>query len=260
MPRLDVYGQKWDGLREQAVRLVEGGERDLSRVLRLVEADWRSADASPMQAPVFGTVVTLPRAALVAGRRDLIARVIAAQARPETAWVAELGAGWGQNLLDLWLVGGPRVPYFSLEPTPEGRACAEYLASLDPDLDLTAKEIDLEHPVYDLPAGGEHVLAYTIHSVEQITELPREAITGLFELGRSVTGVHFEPIGWQVEDRPELGATKKHSAKKDYNRNLWPLLRGLEAEGELRIETVVPDLIGIKPHNASTLVVWHRPA
>jgi hypothetical protein len=258
MPRLDVYGEKWEGLRLKAAELVDGGERNLSRVLRQVEADWRSADASPMEAPVFGEVVKLPRAALVAGRRDLIARVIAAQARPETAFVAELGAGWGQNLLDLWLVGGPRVPYFSLEPTPEGRACAEYLAALDPDLDLTAKEFDFERPVYDLHAGDAHALVCTIHSVEQITELPREAITGLFDLGRSVTGVHFEPIGWQVEDRPELAATRKHSEKKDYNRNLWPLLRELEAEGELRIETVEPDLIGIKPRNASTLIVWQR--
>ena len=258
MPRLDVYGEKWGRLRGQAAALVDSGERDLSRVLRLVETDWRSADASPMQAPVFGTVVTLPRAALVAGRRDLIARVVAAQARPETAFVAELGAGWGQNLLDLWLVGGPQVPYFALEPTPEGRACAEYLAGLDSRLDLTARDIDLERPVYDLPTGAEHALVFTVHSVEQIAELPPEAITGLFDLGKSVTGVHFEPIGWQVEDRPELSATRKHSTKKGYNRNLWPLLRRLEAEDELRIEAVVPDLIGIKPHNASTLVVWHR--
>jgi hypothetical protein len=258
MPRLDVYGAKWEGLRERAAALVDGGERDLSRVLRLVEADWRSADASPAEAPVFGQLVTLPRAALVGGRRDLIARVVAAQARPETGFVAELGAGWGQNLLDLWLVGGPRVPYVALEPTPEGRACAEYLAALEPDLELTARELDLERPGYDLPAGVEHALVFTVHSVEQITSLPREAITGLFDHGRSVTGVHFEPIGWQIEDRPELAATRKHSAKKEYNRNLWPLLRELEAEGELRIETVVPDLIGLKPHNASTLIVWQR--
>jgi hypothetical protein len=258
MPRLDVYGQKWERLRDRAAELVDGGESDLSRVLRLVEADWRAADASPMEAPVFGTVVTLPRAALVAGRRDLIARVIAGQARPETAFVAELGAGWGQNLLDLWLVGGPRVPYFALEPTPEGRACAEYLAGLDPGLDLTAKAFDFERPDYDLPSGVDHALVCTIHSIEQIAELPRAAITELFAIGRSVTGIHFEPIGWQVEDRPELAPTRKHSSKKGYNRNLWPLLRELEAEGELKIETVVPDLIGIKPHNASTLVVWHR--
>jgi hypothetical protein len=172
--------------------------------------------------------------------------------------VAELGAGWGQNLLDVWLVGGPRVPYFALEPTPEGRACAEYLAGLDPSLDLTAKTFDFERPDYDLPTGVEHAIVCTIHSIEQITELPREAITKLFGLGRSVTGVHFEPIGWQVEERPELVPTRKHSKRKRYNRNLWPLLRSLEAEGELRVETVVPDLIGIKPHNASTLVVWHR--
>ena len=212
-----------------------------------------------MEAPVFGKVVTLPRAALVGGRRDLIARVVAGSSRPETGFVAELGAGWGQNLLDLWLVGGPRVPYFSLEPTEEGRACAEYLAGLDDGLELTAQPFDFEKPGYDgLPHDCEHALVFTVHSVEQITELPREAITGLFGLGRSVTGVHFEPIGWQVEDRPELAATRKHSERKSYNRNLWPLLRGLEADGELRIETVVPDLIGIKPRNASTLVVRNR--
>jgi hypothetical protein len=257
MPRLDKYGRKWERLRVQAEQLVTVGEHELSRVLRLVETDWRSADATPTEAPVFGTVLRLPRAALVGGRRDLIVRVVAQQARAETGLVTELGCGWGQNLLDLWLAGGPRVPYFALEPTPEGRACAEYLATLEDGLDLSARDFDFEEPSYDLPRV-EHALAFTVHSVEQVTWLPREAITGLFEVGRSVTGVHFEPVGWQVEDRPELAATRKHSTKRRYNRNLWPLLRELEAEGEIRIETVLPDLIGFKPHNASTLIVWHR--
>ena len=259
MPRLDVYGQKWAGLRDRAAALVDAGEHDLSRVLRLVEADWRSADASPMQAPVFGTVVTLPRAALVAGRRDLIARVVAAQARPETAFVAELGAGWGQNLLDLWLVGGPRVPYFALEPTPEGRACAEYLAGLDSGLDLTAqgrrpraaglRPADrgrargrLHRPLGRADprasARGDH------RAVRPRPQRDRRALRADRLAGRG-PGRSSRQRGSTRRGRTTTGTSGRCSA-------------GSRRRATSEIETVVPDLIGIKPHNASTLVVWHR--
>jgi hypothetical protein len=202
-------------------------------------------------------VVTLPRAAMTGARRDLIQRMLLDACEPDTRLVVELGAGGGINLLNLWLWGGPLVPYYALEPAEAGRETAAMLAALEPKLDLTTLPYDYEHPRYDeLPRVG-HALVFTVHSVEQVTELPREAITGLFELGDRVTGLHFEPVGWQIVDHPDEAAYE-YAQRQLYNRNLWPLLKELEAAGELRIDTVTPDLFGDKSKNPGTLIVWSR--
>jgi len=127
-----------------------------------------------------------------------------------------------------------------------------------PDLELTALPFDFEEPRYELPTDNEHVLVFTCHSIEQITELPLEAITGLFGLGASLTVVHFEPIGWQIGGGTVAAATEEHSRHRRYNQNLWPLLGGLADAGEIQIETVAPDIIGLRTTIASSLVVWRR--
>jgi hypothetical protein len=253
------YEGEWGRVREIAERVIASGEHDLSRALRLVEAEWRGMTAEPAEGLAFGEPVVLPDAALFGGRRDLIVSVLRSACRPDTGVVVELGAGSGINLLNLHLWGGPRVPYLMLEPTEQGRACALLLAGLDPGLQLTARPFDYESPRYELPPAG-HALVFSSHSVEQVTDLPREAITGLFDSGAALTGVHFEPIGWQLRDAPPDDPARRWAEKKAYNRNLWALLRELAAEGELELETAVPDLIGDNRRNASTLVVWRRPA
>ena len=170
--------------------------------------------------------------------------------------VVELGCGWGHNLLNLYLAGGPRVPYYALEPSPAGRECVELLARLEPQLDLRALPFDFQEARYDLPTDNEHVLVFTVHSIEQVPALPREAITGLFGLGRAVTVVHLEPVGWQIGDSTKL--SHRYALRKNYNRNLWALLKDLEEAGEIAITRVVADLIGHKRYIASTLVVWQR--
>ena len=253
------YEGEWGRVRELAERVIASGESDLSRVLRLVEAEWRGMTAEPAEGLAFGAPVVLPDAALFGGRRDLILSLLRGACRPETGLVAELGSGSGINLLNLHLWGGPRVPYFALEPTEQGRACATLLAGLDGGLHLTARPFDFESPRYDLPRV-EHALVFTSHSIEQVTELPRDAVTGLFDLARRVTGVHFEPIGWQLRQASGDDPARRWAEKKGYNRNLWPLLDGLAASGEIEIETALPDIIGDNRRNASTLVVWQRAA
>jgi hypothetical protein len=256
---IDRYEGKWESVREFAAGIVESGERDLSRAVRRVEAEERDLSLEPQAGIALGERVTLPRAAMTGARRDLIQRILLDACRPDTEMVVELGSGGGMNLLNLHLWGGPRVPYQALEPTASGRACAETLAALDPELDLTTAPFDFERPRYDgLPRKEAHVLVFTVHAIEQVTDLPHEAITGLFGLAASVTGVHFEPVGWQVVGEPDPAA-RDYAVRQRYNRNLWALLRDLDTAGELRVERVAPDLFGDKYKNPGTLIVWHAP-
>jgi hypothetical protein len=257
---IDRYEGKWGSVRDFAAAVVESGERDLSRAVRRVEAEERELSLEPQAGMALGSRVTLPRAAMTGARRDLIQRILLDACRPETSMVVELGSGGGINLLNLHLWGGPRVPYHALEPTESGRRCTEILSALDPQLDLATASFDFEQPGYGaLPRGNAHVLVFTVHSIEQVTELPPEAITGLFDLGASVTGLHFEPVGWQIHDMPDQ-ASLEYAVRQRYNRNLWALLQELAQGGELAIDAVVPDLFGDKYKNPGTLIVWRAPA
>ncbi len=256
MPHREKYERAWRQIHDLAAGLVDAGEHDLSRVVRLVEAEWRSMDASPAPGIAFGERITLPRAALIGGRRDLVMRVLIAQCTPQTQMVVELGSGWGHNLLNLYLAGGPRVPYYALEPSESGRATAGLLAALAPELELRTLPFEFRDAPYDLPADNEHVLVFTAHSIEQVRQLPRGALTGLFRLGRSVTCVHFEPIGWHLREDSLAESSRRHGARRHYNENLWALLDELERSGDVVVDEVVPDIIGHKDRNPSTLVVW----
>ena len=257
---VEEYDAIWSGIRDRAAAVVAEGERDLSRVVRRLEREWRDMSMEPKGGTAFGKVVVLPRAALIGGRRDVFMHVLLTACTPATSMVVELGSGWGHNLLNLHLWGGPRVPYYALEPAESGRACTDVLAALEPDLDLTTAPYDYERPDYGvLPAGNAHVLVFSVHSIEQVTDLPRETVTGLLGLGTRVTGVHFEPVGWQIVDEPDQ-ASHEYALRQRYNRNLWPLLQELERAGDLTVETVTPDLFGDKYKNPGTLIVWHAPA
>jgi hypothetical protein len=240
-----------------AARRHAQAEGQLSRALRLTEAEWRQMSVEPKEGAAFGKPVILPRTVLMAGRQALHSRLLIEHCPKDPDLIVELGSGWSVNLLDLYLSGGPRTAYVALEPTLAGRTAAEVLAALEPGLDFHARPFDFHHPDYT-GLRGQRALVFTAHSIEQIPELSRAAITGLFDIAPTLTCVHFEPIGWQTGIRSERGATRKYAELADYNRNLWPLLQSLEAEGEITIRRMVPDFFGQKRKNTTTMVVWTR--
>jgi hypothetical protein len=259
----DLYESRWTRVLAAARRHIDGGERSLSRVLRLTEAEWRKMDLRPSRGTAFGEQVTMPRSALFGARRAVQTTALAGACRPETSLIVELGSGWGNNLLDLYLSGGPRhVPYYGLELTAAGRECARLLADLEPGLQLITLPFDYRAPDYTrLPRDNPHVVVFTSHSVEVIPQLGEDVITKLFDLGSSLTGVHFEPIGWQVRpNRTAIGATREYSLAQGYNENFWQVLSRLAERREIAIETTSPDMFHHKTSNASTLVVWRRNA
>jgi hypothetical protein len=68
-------------------------------------------------------------------------------------------------------------------------------------------------------------------------------------------------------DRSDLDSSRRvsrnaaaWSAKHDYNTNLLPLLRELEADGRLALERVDLNLVGENPFNPTTVVEWRSAA
>ena len=255
---IDKYEGKWAEVRDHAAAVIESGETDLSRAVRIVDAEERSLSLEPLDGIALGERVTLPRAAMTGARRDLIQRILLDACAADVDLVVELGSGGGINLLNLHLWGGPKVPYFALEPTASGRrACAELLAGLDrrPRTDHAA--VRLRAPGLRRAAAGRRACPRLhVHSIEQVTELPREAVAGLLGLGARVTGVHFEPVGWQILDQPDEASYESRSGSAT-TATSGRCSQELEGEGKLVVATVTPDLFGDKYKNPGTLIVWN---
>ena len=250
------YEYVWSDVLE-AARRHAAAEGHLARAGRAGEAGRRKMTADPAQGVGFGKPAIMPRAVLMGGRLALHSHALIEHCPPDADLVVELGAGWGANLFDLWLSGGPRAPYIAMEPTLAGRSAAEVLAALEPQLDLSTHAFDFHAPDYS-SLKASRALVFSSHAIEQIAELKREAITGLFDIAPRLTCAHFEPVGWQTAAGSDVEAAHGYAERAGYNRNLWPLLKDLEAEGEITIKLMVPDIFSHKKVNASTLIVWSR--
>ena len=136
------------------------------------------------------------------------------------------------------------------------------LASLDPLLRLEARFFDYLAPSWaDVPADEGHTILLTAHSIEQVATIHEDCIRGALALGSHVSGIHFEPIGWQTQPEDARSeVSRAHHARcteLHYNENLWPLLRKLEAEGLLRITRCETNLIGLD-YNPATYITWEK--
>lgn len=266
---LTVKEEYHDVLWGNVLRLIDDalnrGETELPRVLKIVEAAWRNMTPEPADGIAFGEKVRIPRAALIGGRQALRNRTFAAACRDNTKLIVELGSGWGNNLAEAYLAGcAASAEYWGLELSKEGRAATTRLASLKgaPAV-LKSAPFNFFEPDYsalpDCPDG--HVLIFSCHAIEQVQQLKREVFTRLLDRYPRISGIHHEPVGWQIRAQKGLppasvGATKENSARTAYNENLWDTLCALEGDGRIRITHAEPDIIGHKLKNASTYIRW----
>ncbi len=272
------YGRdKWPAVRAQIEDLIAGGETSLARVVgRLNRAEVDRPGLEETAVTVLGRPVTVPAGLAYPGFYALVRSLLLEACEglgsptlssptpgPESSpdLVVELGSGWGRNLFDLWLNGGPRTArYAALEYVEAGRDCTRRLAALAPDLNLSTVPFDYHAPVFPVVAPGRCTLVYTVFSVDQIPEVSPAVFEAVLGLGDAVSGLHLEPFGWQGRERwPGLtGSSAAYAARHDYNRNFWPVMTDLEARGLIAIETVVPELYGPNNENAASLLRWRK--
>lgn len=257
--RAQEYEPVWQELAAAVDARVAAGERNLSRVVSSVYHEWRGHDVARANGVAFGEVVALPRSALAGARRALIAQTVIAACRPDTSLIVELGSGPGLNLCDVFLGGGPPgAAYAGLELTRSGRDCLTKLAALDDGFDCEARFFDYHAPDLRLLDDHRgHLVVFTVHSIEQIREISGELFEQIIDRADRVSGIHFEPVGWQIEGR-ESGrySSRAYAQSAGYNENLLQILSELESRSRLTVDSIVPDIFSHKAKNASTLVTW----
>jgi hypothetical protein len=211
----------------------------------------------------FDTSVELPSRGAQKLHRGSVVEAVIDLCSPDTQVVVELGSGWGEHLCNVWTGGGPRdATYYACEITESGRQCARVLAGLERGLRLETPHFDYLNPDFSaIPRGQKEVIVYSVHSIEQVREVPMELITRLCGLADSVKVAHFEPVGWQMIDTTQkTELTRRHEARckeKNYNRNLWALLRQAEAEHRIHVRTAIPNFFGLE-HNPTSYIIWEK--
>jgi hypothetical protein len=256
-----TYEASWSGVRSAAELEIAAGETELSRLLhREFARVVGRRPAGEWQSLIFGRETPAP---IVSGHRiarDWIADTVIEHAvRIGADAIIETGAGWGYNLFNIWLRGGPQVPCHAFEYTEAGRGTCRRVseaARAGPQIEVHA--FDYHTP--DLaPAAGRYKrpLVYTSHSIEQIGKLPQSCIDAFLALAPEVEVLHFEPVGWQFEpDHWASGRVWEHCLANGYNENLWSLLQQNEDAGRLTIEDAQAHVMAPKLTNTSSLIHW----
>jgi hypothetical protein len=236
--------------------------RVLSRIARGSEQN-RGIGVQTQRMVALDRSIEVPGSPAMKTFRALVVEAILDNCSPETQSLIDLGSGWGEHLLNVWLEGGPRnADYYACEISSTGRRCAEVLGELEKDLRLRSLFFDYENPSFEgIPPGQNEIVVSSVHSVEQVAEIPRLLFDLLLELAEKVRGVHLEPVGWQLvsPDRhsPIMSEHAARCEKMNYNRNLWPLLCTLEKEGRIAIESAVPNIYGME-YNPASLITWSK--
>ncbi|MDX9861166.1 MAG: hypothetical protein RBS99_09630 [Rhodospirillales bacterium] len=256
------YEAWWSRVRTASKRQIDAGETSLCRILHRTYADTVGERASGEDFSVlWGMEVPVPYLAANRIVRDWIADTVIAAASNTDA-VIEMGSGWGYNLFNIWLRGGPDVPYHAFEYTEAGRAVARSVR----DASAGGPRIEV-HPFdyYDAdfaPIAGRYgrVVVFSSHSIEQIESLPAVALEAVLGVAEEVLCLHFEPIGWQFADETRQAirdyGQRAYGEKHGYNKNLWPLLKDYQQRGRLTIEHTSADAMCVKTYNGTSLIRW----
>ena len=262
------YGtEKWPTV---ARSIAEHAEREpvgaatLARVHRRVVRDYAYRAAPMAELVVFVAGRRQPMRSSLAwgGQSRLISDAVVDACNEDTELVVELGCGWGWHIIGSWLAGGPRgARYVGAEYTQAGRGATQSLADLDPELRFQALAFDYNDPFASLGSLGRvrDAVVFSVHSIEQIPQLSPDVPRAIAGLAERVRCLHFEPVGWQV-DEDSGGSSRAYAEQHDYNRDLLAVLRAEEAAGGLRIDEIALDLVGLNPNNSSTLVRWSAGA
>jgi len=258
-----TYEIWWSRIQTALNTEVAAGEKNLSRLLHKIYAQTvGERHASEKFSILWNTEVPAPYLAANRIIRDWIADTVIAQAARFDA-IIETGSGWGYNLFNIWLRGGPNVPYHAFEYTEAGRASAQAIrnaAENGPQLQIhpfNYYEADLT------PASGlyKRVLVYSSHSIEQIGALPNSFIDGLLALAEEVVCLHFEPVGWQFAEQTGApirdSGQRAYSDRHGYNKNLWSLLNAYQQQGRLVIDETSVETMCVKAYNGTSFIRWH---
>ncbi len=143
--------------------------------------------------------------------------------------VVELGSGTGRNLFALFHAARKRfsneIEWHACELTEAGRKISETLHGLCPDMNLSIHPFDYHNPDLSFLQSGRNVLFFTVHSIEQITELSPALFDLMLTRSAKCSCCHFEPVGWQFDEHLRERRRQQDARAQRMSRSLTRRLR-----------------------------------
>ncbi|MCP5464826.1 MAG: hypothetical protein H7A33_07370 [Deltaproteobacteria bacterium] len=135
--------------------------------------------------------------------------------------LVELGAGYGQNLIELYYNGGPDIPYYAGEFTKSGVEAINKLSSLDAKLNLQGFSFDHTNPDLSFLPKLDSILIFTCHSLEQVQQVPVELLKCLAQAAPKVWVLHMEPFGFQMAQAQNQYTELDRIQQKAFEEKGW---------------------------------------
>lgn len=237
------------------------GESNIIRILNKINTKNRNIHSNKIIRIIFNDQdVNLPVEFAISGNQSYICQKIIQSCSDKTDAIIELGSGYGRNLFWTWLNGGPQnIKYYGLEFTKSGRDASEMIASFEKRMTFISKPFNFYYPSFDfLKDINGHIVFFSVHSIEQIPLISREFFIELLRLGKNFTCIHFEPIGWQINERKTLkGSSQEYAQTHDYNTNLYDIILKLQTENLISINEILPNYLCINPSNGTSVISWN---
>lgn len=174
----------------------------------------------------------------------------------------ELGSGYGRNIA--WLRALAQsdsheaLDFTGMEFTETGRRCLEKLVEISGVSGLKSGHVDF-YNLSSLTSSNKAAIVFTVHAIEQIPVLPDDFVLVLREKFPNACFVHFEPVGWQIDElNKSVGSSESYAVQHDYNRNFMALLYDAEHRGKIEVLETARDEVCINTNNGTSKVVW-RP-
>ncbi|MBM3565170.1 MAG: hypothetical protein FJX42_03535 [Alphaproteobacteria bacterium] len=172
--------------------------------------------------------------------------------------IAELGSGYGRNLFKLYCNGGPAgIPYYAGEYTQSGLALTKLFAALDRHVPIKPVFFDHNAPDLSFLKGAKRVLLFSCHSIEQVYDIPLDYFEKLAQAAPVVTGVHFEPFGFQFGGTDPISLNHRAiMANKQWNHNMLECLKKAADRGFLSIRHMAANVISPQGGNPTSVAIW----
>ena len=176
--------------------------------------------------------------------------------------VVELGSGAGEKLIGLYYHGCPRdIRLYGAEYSRFGREMAQRFVDADKDLNVSLYPFDFRRPDLSFVEEEDHVLYFTSWSIMFEQHLGPDVFRSMVASADRVTGIHFEPCGFQIlsADYPVSRIQESEAHSKAWNVNLVPMLEALHNEGLIKLEYLAKDvMMGGGLSHPLTIAIWHK--
>jgi hypothetical protein len=263
------YQDMWVAIHKIIEEAVADNETCLARVMSRIYDSYSPINNKNnmilfnLNNPIIRMPETLDTSGIINIIKMVFCKALLKNIDSDTQRIVELGSGYGDNLCNLWLNGGPRAAsYYGLEFVKEGGKCSELLAKFEENFKLLPFSFNYYDADFSMLTENQKTVVFTSYSIEQIPTLSTDFFNRLLAIPGLVKCIHFEPIGWQIPNETGNMTQADYLSKSwveqwDYNRNLYRLLLVLQKQGKIRIDNVVKDFLGSGP-NPGTFIVWEK--